>query len=141
MKKLIILLYVAISFNSLTILAKDFEYSVQTESNIPKKGPQLFLFNKQGELTYQSDSLDQGLRNEFREKPVHKRSAQITKDLLGLIDFQPRFDDNNYTLFFITISPDIGPCPPCDKQERIINILKKKFKDQKVEFHKITIVN
>jgi len=141
MKKLIILLYLSISFNSLSLLAKNFEYSVQTESNIPKYGPQLFLFNKQGELSYQSESLDLGLRNEFRKKPIHKRSTQITQDLLGLIDFQPTFEDNNFTLFFITISPEIGPCPPCDKQERIINMLKKKFKDQKVEFHKITIVD
>lgn len=123
--------------------AKDYSFTHRQMVNSPmdNSGPQVYLFNKDRELTFQADKFESNLLTKFKIKEKRINSESIKGDIVSLINEPISFNENGHTLIFITIAKDIGPCPPCRQQEYLIEKLQSKFSSHKLKIIKITIIN
>lgn len=124
-------------------IAENYEFTHReiVASPIKNTAPQLFLFNRKGQLIHYSDSYLQNVLSIFRKKEVLPNSEQSKSDLLTLLNTKVDFSAHDYTLFYTSIDEAIGPCEPCRQQEEKIALLDAKFSKDKLSIHKITIIN
>ncbi|GHE76787.1 hypothetical protein [Thalassotalea profundi] len=111
------------------------------KTHIHNSAPQLFLYNKEGQLIHYSSRYFPAIKIAFNNKKHINGYSDQTEDLLKLINGDEKdFDHYDFTLFFVNMDENIGPCPPCRKQEKIIDKLKSKFKKVKINYHRINII-
>ncbi len=124
-----------------TALAKGYEISFleMFKTKIKQQSPQVYLFNENQALIYAAKRQDDNLLNKFKLKVPLKDSDSVQKDLEFLIKEPAEFNEKGYTLFVILNSKEIGNCPPCKAQMRVINKIQRKLKE-KVQVHTLTIM-
>jgi hypothetical protein len=124
-------------------MAENYEFTHRqiVASPINNTAPQLFLFNRQGQLIHYSDSYLQNILSIFRKKELLPNSEQLKNDLFNLLNKNIDFSAHDYTLFYTSIDEAIGPCEPCRQQEEKIALLDAKFPKDKLSIHRITIIN
>lgn len=124
-----------------TVLAKGYEISFleMFKTKIKQQSPQVYLFNENQSLIYAAKRQDDNLLNKFKLKVPLKDSDSVQKDLEFLMKEPAEFNEKGYTLFVILNSKEIGSCPPCKAQMRVINKIQRKLKE-KIQVHTLTIM-
>ncbi|WDE04398.1 hypothetical protein SG34_024140 [Thalassomonas viridans] len=102
--------------------------------------PQVYLFNQKGELIHYSNRFFPALKKAFANTEPVTNADKLKKNLLSLTQAPQDFNDYDFTLFFLAYDESIGPCPPCRKQEKIIEKIKDKMKDKKINHHIVNII-
>jgi hypothetical protein len=94
--------------------------------------PQAYLFNKQKQLisyhTHYTTELVKGFKN---TKPV-ANAEKITAALFRLIQEPLTLNDYDYLLYYLVSDGVEGGCGPCEKQEKLMARLVKKYKVQAI---------
>jgi hypothetical protein len=138
MKSIIIFLLLFFSHN---IHAKHnyFEYFYPIKFDISRGAPQMFLFNNKGELILKTSSFYPGLKNALTFTQEISNGKEIKSNLMKLLNISPEFDESDFTLYYLVFDPDVGLCPPCDKQVKVIEQLEKKISNVKINFNKVEL--
>ncbi|WDE04397.1 hypothetical protein SG34_024135 [Thalassomonas viridans] len=120
------------------------EYNITDRQRAAHKvinsAPQLFLFNPKGELIHHSRGFHSGLKKAFKNTEQVENAEQLKNNLLNLTQAPRNFDDYEFTLFYLGIDEGVGPCPPCRKQERLLEKIKDKMADKKINYHVVNII-
>jgi hypothetical protein len=117
----------------------DIEFSNLDIAKVENAMPQIFIFDKEGKLIHHSRKYYPGLIRSFDNKREVNDAAILTKNLFDLLKTKPIFKENDYTLYYFTIDQSVGPCPPCRKQESILEIIKKKLSNKSVSYNTVSI--
>lgn len=121
--------------------AKEYQFTHEqiVASPINNSGPQIFLFDQSQKLTFKSGRFNSALLSKFKLKAALPDSDTVKDNLEELLNEPLIFNSNGFTLFYVTIASDVGPCKPCRDQEALLKKIKSRFKD-KLKIHTITII-
>lgn len=134
------LLCLAFSFSLNAQQIYKFNWDEMDAGKIENSAPQIFIFNKQGKLIHYSDRFLPSLMKSLDNIEVLSNSDQTLADIKELTGASFNFEAHDLTLVYTAIHPDIGPCPPCDKQAKVLkNVLSKT--DKKIDVHEILMID
>ncbi len=139
MKKLLLL----ISLFTSICFAENYEFTHRQiiKTKVKNTAPQVIIFNDKQELIFQADEYVPNILSKLRIKDPLANSEQMKKNLKSLIKKDLDFNDQGVTVYFVTISPDIGLCPPCRQQEKVMDKLLEKLPNSAVNMNSITLIN
>jgi len=137
--KIVLITLAFLVSNSLFAKDSEYEYPGYEKHNINRSAPQIFLFNNEGGLLYYTEGFDPALKNAFERTVTYGKSEEIRNNIENLLQIKPDFENYEFTLFYTSYSPTVGPCPPCVKQEKILDMLKAKFNKKNISYNKILL--
>jgi hypothetical protein len=139
-KKVILLTVYTISMTNIGYASNfDIEFSNLAIAKVENAMPQIFIFDKEGKLIHHSQKYYPGLIRSFDNKREVNDAAILTENLFNLLKTQPKFKENDYTLYYFTIAQSVGPCVPCRNQESILEIIKKKLNNKSISYNTVSI--
>ena len=134
-----LVLIALLSINIAAAKEYQFTHAQIVASPINNSGPQIFLFDQSQKLTFKSGRFNSALLSKFKLTATLPDSDTVKDNLEELLNEPLNFNSTGFTLFYVTISPDVGPCKPCRDQEALLKKIKSRFKN-KLEIHTITII-
>lgn len=104
------------------------------ESKVEAAMPQIYIFNDTGKLIHFSRKYTPSLVKAFSNKVPVDNAESLASNFLSLIEKKIDFSQYDFTFFYMHADRSMGKCPPCDKQEKVINTLKSKYKKFRINY-------
>ena len=137
MKKLSLVLFALLSTQT---FAQQFEISgveFYNEALVPG-APQIFIFDKNGQLIHHSDELDKQIVKAFNKSQPLASEQVIIPKLKKILGLKQLSNDQDFTVYSVMMEQS-KPCKPCEIQHEFLQMALRKHADKNITVNTITL--